>query len=165
MRKLLLVLVGFAVLSLLAACWNKGDNGNVLGTDGNSVNNQNEDTLDDLREKTPMTLNDLERINKNKFPVSYTYSVYDRDEVIETWEYIYPENVDYNVLLPIEETMVNKEVISSLMSHDRINTIVNVTVENGETYSVLYIIDPDTLEYLGASYSTPTTTTLYTFNY
>jgi hypothetical protein len=38
-------------------------------------------------------------------------------------------------------------------------------LENGESYSVLYIIDPDTLEYLWASLSTPTTTTLYTFNY
>jgi hypothetical protein len=91
--------------------------------------------------------------------------VYNGDEVIETWEYTYPENVDYNVLLPIEKTAVNREVISSVMSHDRINTVVNVTLENWETYSILYITDPDTLEYLGASYSTPTTTTLYTFSY
>ncbi len=165
MRKLLLVLVAFAVLPLLTACWNKVDDGNILGVGDNSVSNQDEDSLEDLREKTPMTLEDLDRINKNKFPVSYTYSVYNGDEVIETWEYTYPENVDYNVLLPIEKTAVNREVISSVMSHDRINTVVNVTLENWETYSILYITDPDTLEYLGASYSTPTTTTLYTFSY
>jgi hypothetical protein len=50
--------------------------------------------------------------------------------------------------LPIEETMMDRKVISSVMSHDRINTTVDITLENGESYSVLYIIDPDTLEYL-----------------
>jgi hypothetical protein len=60
------------------------DDGNILGVGDNSVSNQDEDSLEDLREKTPMTLEDLDRINKNKFPVSYTYSVYNGDEVIET---------------------------------------------------------------------------------
>jgi hypothetical protein len=68
-------------------------------------------------------------------------------------------------LLPIQETMVNREVISSVMSYGRINTIVDVTLQNGESYPVLYIVDPDTLKYLGASLTTPTTTTLYTFGY
>jgi hypothetical protein len=107
----------------------------------------------------------LDRINRNRFPVSYTYSVYDGENVVETWEYIYPENVDHNILLPIEETMVDRKVISSVMSHDRINTLVDVTLKNWESYSILYIVDPDTLEYLGASLSTPTATTLYTFSY
>ena len=151
------------LLSLLAGCWKNVNNGDNLWTSSN--NQVNEDTLEDLVEKTPLTLEDLDRINRNRFPVSYTYSVYDGENVVETWEYIYPENVDYNILLPIEETMVDRKVISSVMSHDRINTTVDITLENGESYSVLYIIDPDTLEYLWASLSTPTTTTLYTFNY
>jgi hypothetical protein len=78
---------------------------------------------------------------------------------------VYPESGNHDVLLPIEETMVNKEIISSVMSHDRINTLVDITLKNGESYSILYIIDPDTLEYLGASLSTPKNTILYTFNY
>jgi len=151
------------LLSLLAGCWKNVNNGDNLWMSSN--NKVNEDTLEDLVEKTPLTLEDLDRINRNRFPVSYTYSVYDGENVVETWEYIYPENVDYNILLPIEETMVDRKVISSVMSHDRINTTVDITLENGESYSVLYIIDPDTLEYLWASLSTPTTTTLYTFNY
>ncbi len=164
MRKLLLLLISFAVLPLLTACWKNVDDGNSLGDD-NSLTNQNVDSLEDLREKTPMTLEDLDRINKNNFPVSYTYSVYDGEKVIETWEYVYPKNVDRNVLLPIEETMVNRKVISSVMSHDRINTMVDITLENGKSYPILYIIDPDTLEYLWASLSMSNTTTLYTFSY
>lgn len=161
MRKISLVLISFAILSLLTGCWKKTDNGDNLWINGdNQV-----DTLEDLVEKTPLTLEDLDRINKNKFPASYTYTVYDVDNIIETWEYVYPKNVNRDVLLPIEETMVNKEIISSVMSHDRINTLVDITLKNGESYSILYIIDPDTLEYLGASLSTPTTTTLYTFSY
>ena len=151
------------LLSLLAGCWKNVNNGDNLWTSSN--NQVNEDTLEDLVEKTPLSLEDLDRINRNRFPVSYTYSVYDGENVVETWEYIYPENVDHNILLPIEETMTDRKVISSVMSHDRINTTVDITLENGESYSVLYIIDPDTLEYLWASLSTPTTTTLYTFNY
>ena len=151
------------LLSLLAGCWKNVNNGDNLWTGSN--NQVNEDTLEDLIEKTPLTLEDLDRINRNRFPVSYTYSVYDGENVVETWEYIYPENVNHEVLLPIEEAMVNKEIISSVMSHDRINTLVDVTLKNWESYSILYIIDPDTLEYLGASLSTPTATTLYTFSY
>ena len=151
------------LLSLLAGCWKNVNNWDNLWTSSN--NQVNEDTLEDLVEKTPLSLEDLDRINRNRFPVSYTYSVYDGENVVETWEYIYPENVDHNILLPIEETMVDREVISSVMSHDRINTLVDITLKNGESYSILYIIDPDTLEYLGASLSTPRNTTLYTFNY
>ena len=151
------------LLSLLAGCWKNVNNGDNLWTSSN--NQVNEDTLEDLVEKTPLTLEDLDRINRNRFPVSYTYSVYDGENVVETWEYIYPENVDHNILLPIEKTMVDRKVISSVMSHDRINTLVDVTLKNWESYSILYIIDPDTLEYLGASLSTPTATTLYTFSY
>ena len=151
------------LLSLLAGCWKNVNNGDNLWTSSN--NQVNEDTLEDLVEKTPLTLEDLDRISRNRFPVSYTYSVYDGENVVETWEYIYPENVDHNILLPIEETMVDRKVISSVMSHDRINTLVDVTLKNWESYSILYIIDPDTLEYLGASLSTPTATTLYTFSY
>ncbi len=151
------------LLSLLAGCWKNVNNGGNLWTSND--NQVNEDTLEDLVEKTPLSLEDLDRINRNRFPVSYTYSVYDGENVVETWEYIYPENVNHEVLLPIEEAMVNKEIISSVMSHDRINTLVDVTLKNWESYSILYIIDPDTLEYLGASLSTPTATTLYTFSY
>ena len=151
------------LLSLLAGCWKNVDSEDNLWTSGD--NQVNEDTLEDLVEKTPLTLEDLDRINKNKFPTSYTYTVYDVDTIIETWEYVYPEDVNHDVLLPVEETMVNREIISSVMSHDRINTLVDITLKNGESYSILYIIDPDTLEYLGASLSTPKNTTLYTFNY
>ena len=127
------------LLSLLAGCWKNVNNGDNWWTSSN--NQVNEDTLEDRVEKTPLTLEDLDRINRNRFPVSYTYSVYDGENVVETWEYIYPENVNHEVLLPIEEAMVNKEIISSVMSHDRINTLVDVTLKNWESYSILYIFD------------------------
>jgi hypothetical protein len=34
------------------------------------------DTLEDLIEKTPLTLEDLDRIDEYRFPVSYTYTEY-----------------------------------------------------------------------------------------
>ena len=163
MRKLLLVLISFTALPLLVACGKKADNDGWLEIVENSVNNQ--DSLDDLRGKTPLTLEDLDRISKNRFPVSYTYNVYEWENLIEKWEYVYSGNADQKFLLPIEKDVVNREIISSVMSYDRINTMVDVTLNNGESYSILYITDSETLEYLGASLTAPTTTTLYTFSY
>jgi hypothetical protein len=111
-------------------------------------------------------LEDFDRIDTYRFPASYTYTEYKMDGwewSVKTWEYVYPSGHKY--LLPIHEDMASREIVSSVMDHDRINTTVNVTLNNGESYSVLYINDPDTLEYIGASLSTPTSTTSYTFNY
>jgi hypothetical protein len=42
------------------------------------------DSLEDLREKTALTLEDLDRISENRFPASYRYNVYRGEEEIET---------------------------------------------------------------------------------
>ena len=61
--------------------------------------------------------------------------------------------------------MIERNVVSSLMNNDEVHTIVNITLEDGISYSVTYITDPDTLQYNRALLSTPVGTTVYTFNY
>ena len=179
MKKSLLVMSSLMVVCLLVACGTKDSNewwlnlvNNTIVNEGNNVseeNNVNEendvDSLEDLIEKTPLTLEDLDRINKYKFPVSYTYVTYDLggwDSNVQTWGGVYSNN---KFLLPIEEDIESKEIISSLMNHDRVYTTMSVVLKNGESYSVEYINDPDTLEYVWASVITPEATTSYTFNY
>lgn len=167
MKKSLLLVLGLMVVSLLVACGTKdGNEWWVDSVDGTIVNEENNvNPLADLIEKTPLTLEDLDRINEYKFPVSYKYDTYDLsggNSSVQTWENVYSSN---KFLLPIEEEIETKEIVSSVMSHDRIYTTMDVTLKNGESYSVVYINDPDTLEYVWASVTTPTSTTSYTFNY
>ena len=43
--------------------------------------------------------------------------------------------------------MANREVITSEMDNGRISTTVNITLNNGESYPVKYVNNPETLEY------------------
>ena len=167
MKKGLLIVLGLIVVSFLAACGsNKGDE-NISGETNNwAINKQNDDFLSDLRGKTSLNLEDLDKIDEYKFPTSYRYSVYNRDEwdsVAETWEYTYSKNDKF--LLPMYETMVKREIINSVVDHDRINTTANITLQDGKVYPVLYINSLSTLEYMWATVNTPNSTIVYTFIY
>ena len=80
MKKSLLLAFGLMVVVCLSACGNKDDvdNNGGLDSNGNVVVDKSSDvdTLEDLIEKTPLTLEDLDRIDEYRFPVSYTYTEY-----------------------------------------------------------------------------------------
>ena len=44
-------------------------------------------------------------------------------------------------------------------------TMVDITLNNGESYSVKYVNDPETLKYVQATFNAPTSMTMYIFNY
>ena len=160
MKKLLVMVLGLMVV-VVAACGNNENDGTV------SVEVQ-KNPLEDLIGKKSLTVEDLNIIDEYKFPKSYTYSLYNWDgwdSMLETWDYVYPDGVDHKLLLPIHENMANREVITSEMDNGRISTTVNITLNNGESYPVKYVNNPETLEYEWASLNTPTSTILYTFEY
>jgi hypothetical protein len=61
--------------------------------------------------------------------------------------------------------MASREIVSSVLNDGKIETLVDIVLDNGVSYPVKYMINPDTLQYVQASFDTPTSTTLYTFRY
>ena len=117
--------------------------------------------------KTSLTNDDLNEIDSVLFPLWYNYQVYDSQtwDPKDQWEYVYPEDIDHSLLLPIHATMANREIVSSAIEDGMIYTLANVELQDGTTVMVLYINNPVTLEYLSASVNTDTEVTLYGFNY
>ena len=156
MKRLLVVLLGLMVV-VVAACGNKENDENAV------------DPLEDLIGSTSLTTEDLDRIDEYRFPKSYTYSVYGwnmRDSEIESWAYVYPEKVKHKFLLPVHEEMTYRSVVSSVVDENNvIITTMRVTLDDGETYSVKYMNNSDTLKYMEALVETPTRITSYMFEY
>lgn len=171
MKKVILVVLGLMLLFVVVACGNKGDNDeNNLNIIENSVEDlQGEkDPLDGVYGKTSLTLEDLDKIDEYRFPKSYKYIKYDWTDwnsTVETWDYNYPSSVNRKLLLPIHENMASREIVSSVLNDGKIETLVDIVLDNGVSYPVKYMINPDTLQYVQASFDTPTSTTLYTFRY
>ena len=175
MKKCLLVIVGIALVISLSAC---GSNKDTWSAWVDWVSNTNEKSswnpeldqlITDLHNKTPLNLEDLDRISEINFPKSYSYEIYNWEEwndwPTETWEYIYPEGISHRLLLPIHDEMVERNVVSSLMNNGEVHTVVNITLEDEITYTLTYVTDPDTIQYDRALLNTPMGTTVYTFNY
>lgn len=117
--------------------------------------------------KTSLTVDDLNEIDSVLFPVGYNYQVYDSQtwDPKNQWEYVYPEDIDHSLLLPIHATMANREIVSSAIEDGMIYTLANVELQDWTVAMVLYINNPTTLEYLSASVNTDSEVTLYGFNY
>jgi len=193
MKKGLIVMLGLVMVAFLAACNNKqpadnnpvnvdngvvyvDDSGEAVDTnvDGNVEENDVESNEVDYERaevaetmKTSLTLDDLNEIDSVLFPKGYTYGVYGMDsiEALDSWEYVYPSDIDHSLLLPIHATMASRDVISSELINGNIYTITNVTLQDWTTVAVLYINDPVSLQYVSATVNTETESTVYTFQY
>ena len=71
--------------------------------------------VEEVKEKTGLTVQDLDEIDDALFPVSYSYEVYslDSDEVKDSGQSTYPDGWDHKQLLPIHSEMESREVVSS----------------------------------------------------
>ena len=107
----------------------------------------------------------IEALDNAPFPVSYTYETSDESGVIDSGEYEYPEDIDHSLLIPTHATMIDREIIDSSIQDGMVYTDVNATLQDDTVVEILYINNPDTLEYVAASVITETETTLYTFAY
>lgn len=179
MKKSLIVMLGLVMATFLAACQDQPvdnpDVDNNVVIDANEVDNwwdaDNGEDVDNGEEaqakKTSLTIEELDDIDASLFPTSYTYETYNWDEngTSESGEYVYPEDIDHSLLIPVHATMASREITSSSIEDGMIYTVANVTLQDGTVLSVLYINDPVTLQYVAASVNSEKETSLYTFQY
>ena len=156
MKKLLLVMLGLFVGLFLVAC------GDVTDNEENT-----EIVVDHVVTKASLSIEDLGLIDEMIFPRSYSYEVFnvESNEVVNSWHYTYPEDLDSSLLLPTHATMASREIVSSSVEDEMIYTMTSVKLQDGTEAKVLYINDPISLEYVAASVEMGDEITLYTFYY
>ena len=132
---------------------------------GDIIYNAVEDTLPEDA-KTSLTDEELEEIIDTHFPKGYTYSVYNTEtEESNEGEYTYPEDLSHTLLIPIHATMASREVTSSWIEDGMIYTLTNVTLQDDTEVSVLYIVNPETLDLVAANVENGNEITNYQFVY
>ena len=103
---------------------------------------------------------------ENNFPKSYTYSKYDFAKSENLWEGSHVYNrMDLWYLTPESEYITDREILSSWIEDWMIYTLMKATMEDGHEFEVLYINDPETLNFVAASVEDENITTNYQFSY
>lgn len=165
MKKSLLLAFGLVMVATLSACGSKtnevSDEWNVV------VDNQENIVKENTPEKkTSLTQKDLETIEKEDKPASYSFQVYkgDADVSVDSWSYIYTTS-NSETLIPESKDISSKKIISSSLEDGFIYTVSEVTFSDGSTGLVSYVNDPDSLKYLATVVQKWDDVVLYNFNY
>ena len=102
--------------------------------------------------KTSLDLGELIGLIENHFPKSYEYSVFNMaDNMIgDEGRHVY-NRMELGYLTPEYSNIVDREVTSSGIEDGMIYSNFDVTFDNGTTGNVLYINDPETLNFVAAT--------------
>lgn len=116
--------------------------------------------------KTSLDMGELIWLIETHFPKSYTYTKYNNatNESEGEWKYVY-DRMELGFLTPENHHMVDREVISSGIEDGMIYTEVKGTMDDGRTINVLYVVDPETLNFVAANVEDGDITTNYQFSY
>ena len=116
--------------------------------------------------KTSLDMGELIWLIETHFPKSYTYSKFNMttNESEGEWKYIY-DRMEVGFLTPENHHMVDREVTSSGIEDGMIYTEVKGTMDDGRTINVLYVVDPETLNFVAANVEDGDITTNYQFSY
>lgn len=158
MKKGLIVTLGLMAVVLLSGCGNKVVDKDVNKLDGG-------ETFDETYWNLSFTMDELKDLEERLFPVSYSYTTYQKEDwsVVVSGVYVYLPDDKY--LLPVEGYVVEEELSSSEVVNDMVYSMVDAKLDNDNMVSILYINDPQTLKYAFATVYGDDETTLYTFNY
>jgi hypothetical protein len=80
-------------------------------------------------------------------------------------EYVYPEDLSHTLLIPEHATMASREVVSSGIEDGMIYTLTKVVLQDGTELQVLYIVNPETLDFVAVSVENGNETINYQFAY
>ncbi len=116
--------------------------------------------------KTSLDMGELIWLIETHFPKSYTYTKYNNatNESEGEWRYVY-DRMEVGFLTPENHHMVDREVTSSGIEDGMIYTEVKGTMDDGRTINVLYVVDPETLNFVAANVEDGDITTNYQFSY
>ncbi len=116
--------------------------------------------------KTSLTTEELDELVETHFPKSYTYTTYNMEtQETNNGEYVYPEDLSHTLLIPEHATMASREVVSSGIEDGMIYTLTKVVLQDGTELQVLYIVNPETLDFVAASVENGNETINYQFAY
>ena len=164
-------MLGLMCVAFLSACDkptvdNPEVNVNNPEVENTEVNNENPEieNTDVQHVKTSLNNEELDELEKILLPVSCLYERYTwtAEWLIDSWEYIYNE---WDALFPSLKDKVSREIESSAIEDGMIYTSTIFTMDDGRQYAVLYVNDPDSLQFVAASVSNDDNTALYTFKY
>lgn len=114
-----------------------------------------------------LTIEDLDLIDEKAFPTSYTYTTYNfsTEERTGPEEYVYPEDISHTLLIPEHATMASREVISSGLQDGMIYVETKATLQDDTEINILYVVNPETMQYVAANVENWDVTTNYQFAY
>ena len=117
---------------------------------------------------TSLTYEDLEGIAESDFPSSniYTKVVRETEETAE-WETLYHEDTPHNLvnITPDFAPIKEQTLLSSGIEDGMIYTNFDVVYDNGTTGNVLYINNPETLDFVAATVESEGIYVNYQFEY
>ena len=165
MKKNLLLAFGLVMVATLSAC---GSKTNEVSDEWNVVIDNQENIVKENtpEKKTFLTEKDLETIEKEDKPTSYSFQVYkwDADVSVDSWSYIYTTS-NSETLVPESKDISSKKIVSSKLEDGFIYTVSEVTFNDGSTGVISYVNDPDSLKYLATVVQKWDDVVLYNFNY
>ena len=109
---------------------------------------------------------DLIKIIETHFPKAYNYSKFDIAKNESLWDdlHIY-SRMEVGYLTPENEHMIDRVVTSSGMQDDMIYNTMKATMDDGRTIDVVYVINPETLDFVAANVEDGDIVTNYQFIY
>ena len=157
MKKVLPLVALLAAWALVLTWCNKTENVEEVVEETGAVEETNL--------KTSLDLGELIGLIENHFPKSYEYSQFNiSDNLIgEEWKHIYNKS-DLGYIIP-EYHMAEREVVSSGIEDDMIYTSVKATTDDWKQIDVLFIVNPETLDFVAANVADGDLVTNYQFSY
>ena len=140
----------------------------LTGCEKTNVENEstNEPVVEETTIKQSLDMWELISAIENNFPKSYSYEIFDyaKDVIVESGTNVY-NRMDFWYITPEHQNITDRKVSSSAIEDGMIYTLLDVKYEDGRTGQVLFINNPETLDFVAANILDADKITTYHFSY
>ena len=133
-----------------------------------STNNQEQENPENYERMESLTYSDLQTLAETNFPTGSTYTIVDHQtEETFTGENVYMEDTPHNLvnITPEFPAATESTLLSSAIEDGMIYSNFDVIFNNGANGNVLYINDPETLNFVAATVESEGNSINYQFSY